>query len=77
MLPGSLGRFTSTVLVSVFAVVKIMAIFQRRAGMISHFMLGVAVPSQTPGERPALFYSFCKVGKVHSIHWRTVQVKTA
>lgn len=34
---------------------------QRRAGMVSHFMCAVAVPPNTPGERPSLFHSFCKV----------------
>ena len=29
--------------------------------MISHFMCGVAVPPETPGERPKIFHSFCKV----------------
>ena len=29
--------------------------------MISHFMCGVAVPPEMPGERPKIFHSFCKV----------------
>jgi DNA ligase-4 len=32
----------------------------RRAGMMSHFLCGVAVPSPE-GEHPAVFQSFCKV----------------
>ena len=36
---------------------------QRRAGMISHFMCGVAIPPETAGERPKIFHSFCKVSK--------------
>lgn len=36
-------------------------LLQRRSGMISHFLCGVAIPPETPGERPRLFHSFCKV----------------
>ena len=36
-------------------------LFQSRAKMVSHFMCGVAVPSEVPGGRPSVFHSFCKV----------------
>lgn len=39
--------------------------FQRRSGMISHFMCAVAVSSSTPGEHPKVFHSFCKVTFIH------------
>ena len=34
---------------------------KRRGGMISHFLLGVAVTPDTPGERPSKFMTFGKV----------------
>ena len=36
--------------------------WQRRAGMVSHFMCAVAVAPEIPGDKPSLFHSFCKVG---------------
>nr|KAG5701196.1 hypothetical protein BaRGS_023305 [Batillaria attramentaria] len=36
-----------------------------RGGMMSHFLCGVAVPSQDGGE-PKVFHSFCKVGSGYS-----------
>eukprot|EP00731_Ephydatia_muelleri_P033439 Em0029g45a len=50
--------------------------------MISHFMCGVAVPPENPGDRPSVFHSFCKVGSGYTMvelralgqklkpHWR-------
>eukprot|EP00118_Oscarella_pearsei_P008725 m.46483 g.46483 ORF g.46483 m.46483 type:complete len:987 (+) comp33697_c0_seq3:313-3273(+) len=39
----------------------------RRRGMISHFLCGVAVPPDTQGDYPEVFYSFCKVGTGYTI----------
>eukprot|EP00111_Clytia_hemisphaerica_P007155 TCONS_00020786-protein len=39
---------------------------KRRGGMISHFLLGVAVTPDTPGERPTKFMTFGKVGSGYS-----------
>ncbi|XP_052777625.1 DNA ligase 4-like [Mya arenaria] len=36
-----------------------------RAGMMSHFLCAVAVPP-TDGDKPELFYSFCKIGSGYS-----------
>ncbi|KAJ7378944.1 DNA ligase (ATP) [Desmophyllum pertusum] len=40
----------------------------RRSGMISHFMCAVAVSSNTPGEHPKVFHSFCKVGSGYTMN---------
>ncbi|RDD46321.1 DNA ligase 4 [Trichoplax sp. H2] len=39
----------------------------RRGGLISHFLLGVAVPPENPSEHPKVFQSFCKVGSGYTI----------
>ncbi|XP_065834565.1 DNA ligase 4-like [Oscarella lobularis] len=40
---------------------------RRRGGMISHFLCGIAVPSDNPSDHPSVFYSFCKVGTGYTI----------
>ncbi|XP_065897200.1 DNA ligase 4-like isoform X2 [Dysidea avara] len=39
-----------------------------RAGMVSHFMCAVAVPTETPGAHPTEFHSFCKVGSGYTMN---------
>ncbi|CAI8009872.1 DNA ligase 4 [Geodia barretti] len=39
----------------------------RRAGMVSHFLCGVAVPPGMPGDKPSIFQSFCKVGSGYTL----------
>lgn len=39
----------------------------RRSNIVSHFLLGIAVPSKTPGEHPAVFHSLGKVGSGYSM----------
>jgi DNA ligase-4 len=40
----------------------------RRSGMISHFMCGVAVSPLITGDKPNVFYSFCKVCITCKLH---------
>ncbi|KAK3856177.1 hypothetical protein Pcinc_037476 [Petrolisthes cinctipes] len=39
----------------------------RRHGCLSHFLLGVAVPSDTPGGRPKCIHSVCRVGSGYTV----------
>ncbi|KAK8730552.1 hypothetical protein OTU49_008063, partial [Cherax quadricarinatus] len=34
----------------------------RHQGVLSHFLLGVAVPNEEPGGKPCEFHSFCRIG---------------
>ncbi|CAH1249356.1 LIG4 [Branchiostoma lanceolatum] len=59
----------------------------RRSHMISHFLCAVAVQPNTPGEKPALFHTFCRVGSGYTLkelyqmgqrlhpHWRVFDKK--
>eukprot|EP00058_Branchiostoma_floridae_P013009 XP_002598497.1 hypothetical protein BRAFLDRAFT_118305 [Branchiostoma floridae] len=59
----------------------------RRSHMISHFLCAVAVQSNTPGDKPALFHTFCRVGSGYTLkelyqmgqrlhpHWRVFDKK--
>lgn len=40
---------------------------QHRAGMISHFLCGVALSPDNPRDNPSVFYTFCKV---HMCSWQ-------
>ncbi|XP_042224034.1 DNA ligase 4-like isoform X2 [Homarus americanus] len=39
----------------------------RHQGVLSHFLLGVAVPSGVPGGKPREFHSFCRIGSGYTV----------
>jgi DNA ligase-4 len=38
-----------------------------RAGIVSHFLCGVATPPDNPRDRPSVFHTFCKVGSGYTM----------